>query len=1686
MLLNYDQTYEFSYVRTFTTKSGLSMFEIEREGETYNVLPRKYQLDNPPRTLRCRVKEIMDNGYVKLFQEVGFILEDYYKPGIRYDFKVLKELPGDASGLPTYIVYNEDTGLEHRFFSFDEAVYQIGDIVSLQTKIKEDKYGVPRLFFYIDDQDFQQFSPEAVFAVIPHGNLYDRYLRDFEPMTNDLAVIQEEMQEKIETGNRLWLFDYLKLLKHWSTFRTEENLQTAIDCNILIAEIEEWFLESGMLSKFSSSTREETKLKAETTMRRARIDLEVLEVIRDERQDDFVSELASQARNGNKESMDDVYSKLLRLISVDHDIIDTRLPEIAEIIAICADDIQDAETLQIVIQLFRRKIIALKKQISTSIHYTRTSEVNKEQLADMTVGLGTLLLISGRLTEEYEGFDTRSTFAELCKYLSFLTTPERAASLVGKALEFVMGSCNGFNFDVSRMIAVSANPEPFIDDVLNVAVVPDVMARASSSDVCQMQYQDGRLTIMPLAGLVKSQLPKYRVYDIPGTAISIASGIKTGPSWEQDRDIQYYKDNWSALSSWAPNTRVIPENEIVTVRVKSHNTLPGFVFCSIEGLDGKTDGAFSQQEYLDQVYLGNLNEIFEPGMCFKVPCHESRGKIFLTIKDQIRKLSKEIAEDKKLEMHTGVCIRIERNKWAFLITTSGILCVAKISEARKCRVEAGGAYSLILHPERELYGVSTAAILGETKCERTAQELLREQLRMLTIDPAEASMNNGAAEKFKQMPYILLIADQYLRLTQNDIVRYNLYHALSLIARSENSQLYDYYSSKIRYMESLSSFAAGEPVRFDDDEDLTASFPSLKEQEEILSILRSLGDESASDYLLSTAGRKDKDSGPVKMAGLVLASNIISRYGGPQNLLSELRSFIASELGVTALVEDLHDQEDNVASKGGPAIADSLFYGAENQTQEFKTSVVFSPETSIPDMENQMMVIMKTVCGFLNAQGGILWIGVDDNGKASGIENDLKELDCNADRYERIIRQNIVAQLGKDVNGTISFEFHDDGGKKVCKVIIPAYYRPVSIHNDFFQRQGNETRVLKGNDLVLFVERKMMEKRSYVSTAYAAPSAEPVPETVQNSEATSTEGDVPPVVSPETVNESVAIWLNTYIDGTYIVSEHKVSDDRILFSQAIPDREYENKSVLLCYDDGTVGKIPASIIVGRKRDSYYNNGIYKGASFMACFLSEDTDVLIVKNSADDTQIGQIRVSDIGQQKMFSVRGTQAVTANDAPYTWELVAGGEILPQPETEPCEKECSGTSSEPAEIADSESILRYWYGSGKEEQMRDWLSKCAGRDIPGARLAISKVFGERLVKDEEFWDIVTVILESNALLFRKPLADAVKDYSDVSSLDCHDQVLEHVVELLLQDEEKVQQGLDFLLPFRSLLTKESRALLASKACHITMPDGFNVLFGILEPDYDRKLEILGNAGDNPAAYYALFETLARDEEENGIWHVRKNNSLDGILDRMRHSYAGNIVWELIRKVVFHEEDAMSDEDAEMYQAEGFSKLLTVMNTRKTQQLQKEKVDGMYAMIGKQKTFRVQAIYSNHYVLSGSGFRALLPKKYADREYQEGGSATVTLRKAYKKEKLFLATQLDAKTENLEKIDLVNVGEIVEVKFSKFNDKLYTEILGLSPLTGTVVDYPRFFDYKKKYQAEVVSARFMKCELALMAPIDK
>lgn len=68
----------------------------------------------------------------------------------------------------------------------------------------------------------------------------------------------------------------------------------------------------------------------------------------------------------------------------------------------------------------------------------------------------------------------------------------------------------------------------------------------------------------------------------------------------------------------------------------------------------------------------------------------------------------------------------------------------------------------------------------------------------------------------------------------------------------------------------------------------------------------------------------------------------------------------------------------------------SKYYGDESQTVEFKSSLVYSTHGgSHPDPREQLFEISHIICGFMNARGGTLYIGVNDSGYENGLDDDI-------------------------------------------------------------------------------------------------------------------------------------------------------------------------------------------------------------------------------------------------------------------------------------------------------------------------------------------------------------------------------------------------------------------------------------------------------------------------------------------------------------------------------------------------------------------------------------------------------------------------------------------------------------------------------------------------------------------------
>lgn len=147
----------------------------------------------------------------------------------------------------------------------------------------------------------------------------------------------------------------------------------------------------------------------------------------------------------------------------------------------------------------------------------------------------------------------------------------------------------------------------------------------------------------------------------------------------------------------------------------------------------------------------------------------------------------------------------------------------------------------------------------------------------------------------------------------------------------------------------------------------------------------------------------------------------------------------------------------------------------ENMNKEFKSSFQWdiSHNQQNPD---ERLKTLKTIVAFLNSEGGVLFIGVNDDRTVRGLEEDLKLFKGSEDKFQLQIRDLISDRIGAEFSHLIKTRCESLQGKSVCvieveKAIEPAFLKDDS-KNHFYTREGNRTNELDPKETNAFIRGK--------------------------------------------------------------------------------------------------------------------------------------------------------------------------------------------------------------------------------------------------------------------------------------------------------------------------------------------------------------------------------------------------------------------------------------------------------------------------------------------------------------------------------------------------------------------------------------------------------------------------------------
>lgn len=103
---------------------------------------------------------------------------------------------------------------------------------------------------------------------------------------------------------------------------------------------------------------------------------------------------------------------------------------------------------------------------------------------------------------------------------------------------------------------------------------------------------------------------------------------------------------------------------------------------------------------------------------------------------------------------------------------------------------------------------------------------------------------------------------------------------------------------------------------------------------------------------------------------------------------------------------------------------------------------------------------LKWVCGFANAQGGVIFIGKDDNGNVVGVAESKKLMD------------EIPNKIRNAMGITVEVNLNEENGNHFIEIITPPYSVPISLRGRYYYRSGSTKQELTGASLNEFLLKK--------------------------------------------------------------------------------------------------------------------------------------------------------------------------------------------------------------------------------------------------------------------------------------------------------------------------------------------------------------------------------------------------------------------------------------------------------------------------------------------------------------------------------------------------------------------------------------------------------------------------------------
>lgn len=316
-------------------------------------------------------------------------------------------------------------------------------------------------------------------------------------------------------------------------------------------------------------------------------------------------------------------------------------------------------------------------------------------------------------------------------------------------------------------------------------------------------------------------------------------------------------------------------------------------------------------------------------------------------------------------------------------------------------------------------------------------------------------------------------------------------------------------------------------------------------------------------------------------------------------------------------------------------------FGQENDTTEFKSSIVFTPADIKPKIDEQIKTIMKTIAGFMNKDGGTLYLGVNDAGVVCGIESDFPYLNTsetdrynyhqNQDGYEIKIRESIKWHLtNASLGNLVTLEFKQEGDKTYCVVTVKQSKYPVFFNGTkLYQRMGNQTNLLKDFEIYVFIEDRINQfgaqtqpKNLEDSTVPEYTASDTNPVQANTKELVEEEKSADEASKLKFTRPVLTPWryIHLYADGGWSYdTKDTPAEANPVHEIVIPQEKkaINDNRLIMVYKNGCVDAIMLSDLRPKKYDHKYANGWLPSEGLLTAFVVNNHEALAFRCHTQD-------------------------------------------------------------------------------------------------------------------------------------------------------------------------------------------------------------------------------------------------------------------------------------------------------------------------------------------------------------------------------------------------------------------------------------------------------------------------------------